>query len=68
VDYILTHQHDDGWLGPPQRSGAVAHDPWPQFIVLKALTQYAEATGDARGATMTRALRKIRSSSPNSRL
>jgi len=52
VDYVLSHQHPDGWLGPVQ-SGSQGHeyppyDPWPSFVALKALTQYAEATGDSR--------------------
>jgi hypothetical protein len=42
VNWILTHQ-GDGWLGP-QRN----RDWWPNMVVLKALTQYQEATGDAR--------------------
>ncbi|HJT23526.1 MAG TPA: hypothetical protein VJ873_03065, partial [bacterium] len=58
MDYILTHPLLDGWLGPeqsPPPSGAPPgamppdpRDPWPQFIILKVLTQYWEATGDAR--------------------
>ncbi|HET7648152.1 MAG TPA: beta-L-arabinofuranosidase domain-containing protein [Gaiellaceae bacterium] len=57
VDHILEHQQEDGWLGPvrPLRRGAGElttapddYDPWPAFVVLKALTQYAEATGDER--------------------
>jgi DUF1680 family protein len=51
MDYILTHQQPDGWLGPIQDEGYKryqAYDPWPVFVVLKAMTQYQEATGDAR--------------------
>ena len=53
MDYILTHQQPDGWLGPcnAKRSGnwyGEPYDPWPVFIFLKALTQYAEATEDRR--------------------
>ena len=58
MDYILTHPLPDGWLGPeqsPPPSGAPPgapppdpRDPWPQFIILKVLTQYWEATGDPR--------------------
>ncbi len=61
VEQVLAQQHDDGWLGPvlDARYG-YEHDPWPLFIVFKALTQYFEATGDERilGA-MTRCLRKL---------
>jgi DUF1680 family protein len=49
MDYILTHQHADGWLGPALDSKyGYEYDPWPVYIVLKALTQYYEATGDQR--------------------
>jgi hypothetical protein len=57
IDHILKHQKPDGWLGPetsPPASGLVnaqppqTRDPWPQFVILKVLSQYAEATGDAR--------------------
>ncbi len=49
VDYIVTHQHPDGWLGPTldARYG-YPYDPWPVYVTLKALTQYHEATGDER--------------------
>lgn len=56
MDYILKHQLPDGWLGPEQGAGPFGfnaplqdpRDPWPQFIILKAMTQYEEATGDKR--------------------
>lgn len=58
MDYILTHPLPDGWLGPfqsPPPTGAPPgsmppdpRDPWPQFIILKVLVQYWEATGDVR--------------------
>jgi hypothetical protein len=57
VDYILEHPLSDGWLGPERGLGPfglklpspnAARDPWPQFIILKALAQYQEATGDKR--------------------
>jgi uncharacterized protein len=56
MDYILAHQLSDGWLGPEQSPAPpgsnypapAPRDPWPQFIILKAMTQYAEATGDKR--------------------
>lgn len=53
IDYILSHQQPDGWLGPVKacRSGnwfGLSYDPWPVFILLKALTQYADATNDPR--------------------
>jgi hypothetical protein len=56
VDTILKNQQADGWLGPNQGASNfgldsppnVPRDPWPQFVVLKALSQYQEATGDPR--------------------
>ena len=43
VDWTLTHQGPDGSIGP-----VTNQDWWPRIIMLKALTQYQEATGDAR--------------------
>lgn len=48
MDYIIDHQHGDGWLGPRKSEGYRDLDPWPQFVILKALRQYHEATGDPR--------------------
>jgi hypothetical protein len=64
VDYILTHQHADGWLGPVRDTSRGdkyrAYDPWPVFVALKALTQYQEATGDLRVIpAMERFLRRL---------
>lgn len=43
IDWTLNHQTADGQLGPPSNE-----DWWPRMIMLKALTQYHGATGDAR--------------------
>lgn len=51
LDWILDHQHADGWLGPthdPHETYHPHHDPWPITILLKALTQFHEATRDPR--------------------
>jgi len=54
VDYILTHQEDDGWLGPRTMVTAAGapesynYDLWAQFLALKALMQYHDAAGDER--------------------
>jgi hypothetical protein len=52
ADYILRHPQPDGWLGPVRGKnvGQVkpSYDVWPVAIALKALTQYHDATGDAR--------------------
>jgi DUF1680 family protein len=43
VNWTLTHQGADGSIGP-----MVNQDWWPRMVMLKALTQYQEATGDPR--------------------
>lgn len=49
IDSILRLQHEDGWLGPiHDQTYGYEYDPWPSFIVLKAFTQYYEATADDR--------------------
>ena len=62
VDAILDGQHADGWLGPLDngiRQG-YQYDPWPNFVVLKALIQFHEATGDGRiPAAIERFLRRL---------
>jgi len=64
MDYILDHQHPDGWLGvledAHQGEGQHVLDPWPIFVLLKAMTQWQEATGDTRIIpAMQRVLRRI---------
>ncbi|HKQ37945.1 MAG TPA: beta-L-arabinofuranosidase domain-containing protein [Verrucomicrobiae bacterium] len=53
IDYVLKTQKDDGWLGPlkgnPDPNSRLSQfDVWPRFILLKAMTQWQEATGDPR--------------------
>lgn len=43
VNWTLEHQREDGSIGPEKNQ-----DWWPDMIMLKALTQYQEATGDPR--------------------
>lgn len=43
VEWTLSHQRADGGIGPASNK-----DWWPNMIMLKVLTQYQEATGDAR--------------------
>jgi hypothetical protein len=43
LEWTLTHQGADGRMGPVKNT-----DWWPNMVMLKALTQYQEATGDAR--------------------
>jgi len=66
MDYIITHQHEDGWLGPKEMIAASGqavnphYDLWAQFLATKVLAQYHEASGDARALTaLEKALRKI---------
>lgn len=47
IGCILDRQAEDGWLGPPPPPKQV-YDIWPLLLVLKVLTQYADATDDAR--------------------
>jgi len=50
VDYILTHQHADGFLGPKPQADTESYrfDIWPQYLAVKMLIQVHEATGDER--------------------
>lgn len=44
IDWTLTSRRPDGLFGPTSKQ----EDWWPRMVMLKALTQYHEATGDAR--------------------
>jgi DUF1680 family protein len=48
LDYIIRHQHENGWLGPVIEKNSMAADVWSQFLALKMLVVYHDATGDAR--------------------
>ncbi|HEY3413420.1 MAG TPA: beta-L-arabinofuranosidase domain-containing protein [Armatimonadota bacterium] len=52
TDSILGMQTADGWIGPVQALDRKPYDQWPVAIVLKALTQHFEATGDERVLTV----------------
>jgi hypothetical protein len=43
IDWTLNHQSADGMIGPTGNN-----DWWPRMVMLKALAQYQEATGDKR--------------------
>ena len=66
VDYILTHQHEDGWLGPRAMIAAAGrqedahYDLWAQLLATKVLVQVHDATGDARAVeAVEKCLRRI---------
>lgn len=48
VDSILSMREPSGWIGPVGDAAHKPYDQWPVAIVLKALTQWHEVTGDAR--------------------
>ena len=43
MDWVLEHQQPDGAIGPVKNL-----DWWPNYVMLKALMQYQEASGDPR--------------------
>jgi len=43
MNWTLEHQSPDGWIGPAKNT-----DWWPNYVMLKALMQYEEASGDKR--------------------
>jgi DUF1680 family protein len=43
VNWTLAHQRPDGNIGPVKNT-----DWWPNFVMLKVLAQYADASGDPR--------------------
>ena len=64
MDYIITHQHSDGWLGPrdmvefAEAETRPKYDVWAQMLILKAFTQYYDMSGDERAwGTVAEALR-----------
>jgi hypothetical protein len=66
MDYILTHQHDDGWLGPRQMVQASGrpvdahYDLWAQLLAQKVLAQYHAASQDQRALdALVRSLRML---------
>jgi DUF1680 family protein len=48
MDWTLDHQQPDGWIGPTKTDPQHPQDWWPNYVMLKALAQYQEATGDPR--------------------
>jgi hypothetical protein len=48
IDYIISHQSDDGWLGPRVSEKPEAADYWSQFLTLKMFVEYFQFTEDSR--------------------
>lgn len=48
IEAILAQVRPDGWIGPVKAPDRQEYDQWPVAIVLKALSQHYEATGDQR--------------------
>jgi hypothetical protein len=54
MDYIINHQHQDGWFGPKTMVASAGkvpqtqYDLWAQLLFTKVMVQYAEASGDLR--------------------
>ncbi len=68
MNYILEHQHADGWLGPKNSNSKnpeakEGYDIWAQFLILKVLVEYYELKNDVRiMVAIERGLRKIEDS------
>jgi len=61
MDAVLSSQRDDGQFGPQTND-----DWWPRMVMLKAMAQYQEATGDTRVIPfMTRYFRYQRDTLPS---
>ncbi|KAJ7851852.1 hypothetical protein B0H14DRAFT_2761195 [Mycena olivaceomarginata] len=45
LDWTLDHQGEDGWLGPEPfvANATIPRLPWPRYLLLMGLVQYAEA-------------------------
>lgn len=48
IDYIITHQSEDGWICPDNRTNRSGYDMWALFLILKVLVVYHTATEDRR--------------------
>jgi DUF1680 family protein len=66
LDYIITHQGADGWLGPREMVQFGGQEPcrfydiWATFLALKVLVQYHQAARDERAlGAIERSLRQI---------
>ena len=48
IDKIIENQTETGWICPAPESERATYDIWALFIILKALTVYADCSGDER--------------------
>lgn len=62
IEYIVTHQREDGWFSPyPLDAVTKRYDMWAILLANKALAQYHEASGDDRVLkAVERSLRAMR--------
>ena len=60
IDQILSGQEEDGWICPCTIDKRASYDVWALFLILKALTVHADASGDPRVApAIHRALKNL---------
>lgn len=50
IEVFLNYQDENGWIGPTRAEDPrqPERDPWPIFVVFKALTQYYDVSQDPR--------------------
>jgi uncharacterized protein len=56
MDYIIEHQHEDGWLGPREANvenieATDEYDPWGLILALKVLVQYHQVSQEDKVLT-----------------
>lgn len=70
INYILDHPQPDGWLGPrPVGTSDDDRDPWPSFVLIKALRSWHELTQDPRVVpALLRAMKALRAQVSRRRL
>ena len=64
INYIVSNQHKDGWLGPRHANVANVeatdeYDLWAQFLALKALVQYHEISQEEQVLNAIKACLKM---------
>ncbi len=59
MEWMLSSSRPDGWFGPAKNK-----DRWPLAIAMKVLTQYYDATGDARALNTMKGYIKYLAANP----